>query len=224
MKKSYPIGLTFLLMVLTLNVHAQVGVGTTTPDASAQLDITSDSKGILIPRMTATQRSGISNAAEGLLVYQTTAPAGFYYYNGSQWVPLRDPEESVPSLYAGNSMGTLIPVTLVGSLVPLPSHQLMSGFIANGANTVFTVPATGRYQISYRIGITQAFYMGVQIAINGVAYPPSQLNSLSQQSIFFNSFLVDLSAGDAVGLQLVGLGVATLTLDGGTNMAIVKLD
>ena len=48
---------TFLVAVLlTATTYAQVGVGTTTPDASSALDITSTTKGLLIPRMTETQR------------------------------------------------------------------------------------------------------------------------------------------------------------------------
>jgi hypothetical protein len=44
------------VVLLTATTYAQVGVGTTTPDASSALDITSTTKGLLIPRMTETQR------------------------------------------------------------------------------------------------------------------------------------------------------------------------
>lgn len=50
-------------------------------DTSAILDITSVSKGILIPRMSQTQRLAIPLPAEGLLVYQTDGTKGFYFYN-----------------------------------------------------------------------------------------------------------------------------------------------
>jgi hypothetical protein len=78
----------FLLAVsffLCTTVKAQVGIGNSTPDASAQLDITSTTKGILIPRMTAAQRGSIATPAAGLLVYQTDAPTGFYAHDGSAW-------------------------------------------------------------------------------------------------------------------------------------------
>ncbi len=48
-----------------------VGIGTTTPDASAMLEVTSTSKGLLIPRLT--NSSGISNPANGLIIYNTTS-------------------------------------------------------------------------------------------------------------------------------------------------------
>ena len=72
-------------VLLTATTYAQVGVGTTTPDASSALDITSTTKGLLIPRMTETQRDAISSPATGLMIYQTDGTVGFYYYNGSSW-------------------------------------------------------------------------------------------------------------------------------------------
>ena len=56
---------------MTLALHAQVGIGTTSPDASAALDITANDKGLLIPRMTTVQRTGISSPANSLMVFDT---------------------------------------------------------------------------------------------------------------------------------------------------------
>jgi hypothetical protein len=63
--------------------HAQTGIGTTTPNASAKLEVAATDKGFLLPRMTATQRSAIATPANGLLVYQTDGDAGFYVNTGS---------------------------------------------------------------------------------------------------------------------------------------------
>jgi len=65
---------------------AQIGIGTTAPDASAALEVVSTSKGILIPRMTQVQKVAITAPATGLLVYQTDGTTGYYYYNGTVWV------------------------------------------------------------------------------------------------------------------------------------------
>lgn len=51
---------------------SQVGIGTTTPHVSAMLDIQSDSTGVLIPRMSTTQRDNIATPAVGLQIYNTT--------------------------------------------------------------------------------------------------------------------------------------------------------
>ena len=78
-----------LLLLVLLNFSfsiAQVGINTTAPDASSELDITSTDGGILIPRMTQVQRDVITAPATGLLIYQTNNTPGFYYYNGSAWV------------------------------------------------------------------------------------------------------------------------------------------
>ena len=78
--------LTLLAAVLlTATTYAQIGINNETPDASAALDITSTTGGLLIPRMTETQRDAISPAATGLMIYQTDGTVGFYYYNGSSW-------------------------------------------------------------------------------------------------------------------------------------------
>jgi hypothetical protein len=65
--------------------YAQVGINTNTPDASSALEIESTTGGILIPRMTETQRDAIALPASGLMIYQTDEISGFYFYNGTQW-------------------------------------------------------------------------------------------------------------------------------------------
>jgi hypothetical protein len=49
-----------------------VGIGTSAPNASAALDVTSTTQGVLFPRMTTTQRNAISSPADGLVIYNTT--------------------------------------------------------------------------------------------------------------------------------------------------------
>lgn len=74
--------------LLCLQLSAQVGIGTNTPDNSAMLEVQSTDKGLLTPRMTLAQRNSISNPPNGLLIYQTNALAGFYVYNGASWARL----------------------------------------------------------------------------------------------------------------------------------------
>ncbi len=73
-------------VVLNASTYAQVGIGTTNPNTSAALDITSTTKGFLIPRMTNVQRQAISNPAAGLQVFVTDLDGGrFMFYDGTKW-------------------------------------------------------------------------------------------------------------------------------------------
>ena len=77
----------FLLLFITNAAFAQtgsIGIGTTTPNSQAMLDIQSSSKGVLIPRLTASQRSAISNPANGLIVYDSTL-GKFYFAQNNSW-------------------------------------------------------------------------------------------------------------------------------------------
>jgi len=57
-----------------------------TANGSAMLDIKSNTKGLLIPRVTKIEKNGIAAPATGLLIYQTGPDStGFYYYQNSQW-------------------------------------------------------------------------------------------------------------------------------------------
>jgi len=100
-------------------LNAQVGMGTATPDNSAMLDVSSTTKGVLVSRMTQTQRQAISSPAQGLIVYQTDGTAGFYYNAGTSgspnWVILLNGGSSV---VAGNITGT-IAIANASSLVAL---------------------------------------------------------------------------------------------------------
>lgn len=75
------------VVCLFLRGFAQTGVAINNtgaePDNSAMLDVSSTEKGMLIPRMTETERDAIASPAEGLMVFQTDGVTGFYYYQGS---------------------------------------------------------------------------------------------------------------------------------------------
>jgi hypothetical protein len=70
---------------IRIDNSGNVGIGTTTPNASALLDLSSTSKGVLFPRMTEAERVAIANPVAGLVVYQTNVNPGNYVYNGTSW-------------------------------------------------------------------------------------------------------------------------------------------
>jgi uncharacterized coiled-coil protein SlyX len=86
MKKIIFLLLTIFLFVCKIN-FAQVGIGTATPHPSSKLDITSTNSGLLIPRMSTVQRTGIPAPATGLQVFDMDTKS-FWFYNGTGWIEL----------------------------------------------------------------------------------------------------------------------------------------
>ncbi len=99
----------FLNLVIFTTSFAQVGIGTTTPDNSSVLDISSADKGLLIPRIfigDVTASTPVTSPATGLLIYNTNASilggngVGFYFWDGIEWVML---SSNIPWNLSGNS-------------------------------------------------------------------------------------------------------------------------
>jgi uncharacterized protein (TIGR02145 family) len=84
-RKSFLI--SFLLLVTVTFTQAQVGVGTTSPVASAKLEIASTTQGFLPPRMTTAQRDAIVSPATGLVIFNTTTNS-LEYKSSTGWVSL----------------------------------------------------------------------------------------------------------------------------------------
>ena len=103
-----------LLFLITYSSFAQTGIGTTTPDASAKLDVSSTNKGFLPPRIALTalnSASPVTSPATGLLIFNTASAGtnpnqvtpGYYYWDGvnSKWVRLEDKADNL-----GNHIAT----------------------------------------------------------------------------------------------------------------------
>lgn len=76
-----------VLLVCSIELKAQqmsINTDGSLPDSSAMLDIKSTTQGFLMPRMTTAQQAAIVNPAEGLMIYNITDSA-YYFYNGSSW-------------------------------------------------------------------------------------------------------------------------------------------
>jgi len=95
-----------ILVFLAISIAGmaqQVGIGTTTPAASAQLDVSSTSKGLLPPRMTTSQRNAIASPATGLIIFNTTTNS-LEIRNNSAWVALSTPASTavfLPTMVIG---------------------------------------------------------------------------------------------------------------------------
>ena len=141
MKKS---SLTILVILFSLQLHAQTGIGTTTPNASAKLDVYATNKGFLPPRVTltsATDATTITSPAEGLLVYNLGSvglQAGYYYWNGANWSTI------ATATSAGNGVTSMDMVKLYSK-----AYSSAVGDIAHTNGYSFTVPVSGKYLFDF---------------------------------------------------------------------------
>ena len=100
---NFKLVIIFLFLIFEAqSSFAQTGIGTTTPNNSAKLDVNATDRGFLPPRVALTATNvfspivGTSNLAAGLLVYNTATAGstpnnvvpGYYYWNGSIWVQI----------------------------------------------------------------------------------------------------------------------------------------
>lgn len=126
--------------MVSSGLFAQTGIGTSSPNASAKLEVFATDRGFLPPRVALTAANvftpitGTSSAAAGLLVYNTQTAGsipnnvvpGYYYWNGSAWVQIAG------GLVIDNSKSASFTLTTADN------NKL---FIINSASTVtVTVP------------------------------------------------------------------------------------
>ncbi|MCW3106139.1 MAG: hypothetical protein JWQ09_645 [Segetibacter sp.] len=181
-------------LIASLQVHAQVGIGIATPNTSAQLDITSTDKGLLIPRMLASQRVLIPSPVAGLLVFQTDAPAGFYYYTGSVWLAL----STVPSLVSRQTFSTLLAISPSG-LYNTGGTQLFTSTITGSG--IYTISGFGKQNETGNFG---SFTVLVNGAVRSMGTFVSPFNDVT--AVSFSATLL-LISGDVV--KVMGLAFAT---------------
>jgi hypothetical protein len=137
--------ITLICIFSSTQLTAQTGIGTTTPHASAKLDITSVDKGFLPPRMTSSQRDAIPSPAAGLMVYQTDGTSGLYYYNGSAWIYIINSTTNIVSVVNGGTGTSTGSITGTGALT----------FTAGGTNQNINLTPSGNGNVvtNSKVGI-----------------------------------------------------------------------
>lgn len=137
-----------LSFFICLTSYSQVGIGTTLPNSSSILDLTSTSQGLLAPRMTSVQRLAISSPAEGLLVFDTDQDA-FYYYDttSTTWIKLQG------SITRDN-------YKLVKSIADLSDELIAGGGSTYQLNTNYLYEINGAITFDYPVNLNGAYIEG----------------------------------------------------------------
>lgn len=183
------------------------------PDASAILDISSVSKGLLLPSLTSTQRDTLPSPAQGLLIYNTTDGA-IEYWTGTAWMGLLAAPTSASASAAPNPIciGSSLNITGSASGATGWSWAGPNSFSAgtqNGTITNFSFPNQGTYTLTASNGCGSATPVTTASITARVMYVPVTLtNNQSsatpanfQQMIAVNSSLY--TNAENTGLQNV---------------------
>lgn len=157
------LGLWGLTPGLMTDNGAGVSINTTAalPDASALLDMSSNSKGILVPRMTTVQRNAISTPATSLLVYDTDQ-MGFSFYNGSSWINLNGSGGGQWNTNGNDIFNTNSGNVGIGTAAPLVRLSVDSSIMVDQANSNqgFLDKSALYFGSDKRVGILRSFLTG----------------------------------------------------------------
>lgn len=193
------------IALCSFHIEAQVGIGTTTPDPSAILDMSSASQGILTPRLTTSQRIAIASPATGLLVYDTDQSA-FYYYSGSAWSKLEG------ALSRDNYV-------LVKSQADLPTPS--GGVITLDENTYYEI--NGTIGLTASINLNGAYISGLDATEDILSYPGGTLFSGSAGGSVRNVTLTGARAFNITGSGTESLLVQNTVIAGmSTNVGSIS--
>ena len=128
------------------------------------------------------------------------------------------------SMSAANTTSAVIAVVLAGTDIPLPDNQNLNTFTVDGTNTIFTVPSTGEYLVSYAVATTAELVVSSRITQNGAPITASVITPTIAVNNLETTFIVPLTVGDTISLQLFGLlGAATLQGGASTYMTLVRV-
>jgi len=143
---------------MTIGAIGNVAIGASTVAASASLDIVSTSRGLLIPRMTTTERNAIASPATGLQVYDTDTKAT-EWYNGYSWgnSGLQQQQSRVSTQFDKTSDVTLANITgLTATLVAGKIYRFEANLYTNAAPN-----AGAKYSIAGTATATSVVFAGI---------------------------------------------------------------
>ncbi len=168
----------------TFPASGSVGIGTTTPNASALLEIKSTNKGLLIPRMSKAKRDAIASPAKGLLIYQNDNTPGFYYYNGTKWKQMGE------GIGANQTLSNLThPTSVNQSLIPNNDNTKILGNSTKQWKALYLSDGIykGKMRVFYYDDINENFAIGDSALINNVSGTGAYNTSLGSKTLVSNT-------------------------------------
>ncbi len=243
--KNYCITILVILLSLqwaSAQTYNRTGINTLNPDPSAQLDIFSNDKGLLLPRLTSGQRDSINNPAQSLIVFNKTDSC-LQIFIGAVWYNILCAGDSnciAPSPPTVNAATALTDTSFVAHWSAVTGAT--EYFLDVATDSGFTALLPGYSQLN--VGDTTAYYI-TGLACNGLYYIRVQAGNACGKSISSNTVAITTAAcalvsecfaiggiGTDGGYSIVqttdgGYVVAGSTISfgaGGYDVYIVKLD
>ncbi len=209
MKITKSITACCFLLLITTSIQAQVGIGTITPNTSAQLDVNSTTKGFLPPRMTRVQRELISTPAAGLVVWCSNCGASgeLQVYNGTSWT---------------NMMGGAASTSL-----PVVTTTAISSITFSGASGGGNITDNGGAAITTR-GVVWSTSPNPTSALmtkttdgTGVGTFTSSIGSLSPATVYYIRAYATNTTGTSYGSELTFTTLGIGSNYGGGKVAYI---
>ncbi len=215
------LGLALLLTLGADQAIAQVGIGTTDPDASSSLDILSTNSGLLIPRIALSAtglETPVTSPANSLLVYNTATAndvvPGFYYWSQSEnkWIALAGITANNGLTKTGQNVqlgGALIkPTTITASAtntLAIAGLVNQTGTNLNNVDGLMTVEANGTVRKVYPVYSTSAAQNTLKKWTDGkTVYERVGAVTLASATNVINLSGIVPSGAKLLGIRLIG--------------------
>lgn len=247
MKKLLILILFLLLQYSYIQAQNNVGIGTNTPNTYAILELFTNNKGLLIPRMTTVERLAITSMGsneEALLVYDLTKK-NFYYWDGTQWLTISSywRSDNGIDMYSDLPGNVGIGVNLPSSTFHVNGSIRFEGLNTSNENNVLTRDNLGN--LAYR-NIPNDIWDGdnqtlsfsspnLTIQNGNTVDLSSLLDNTDNQQISLNGNIISLTNGGNINLtpfldntdnQQISFdnSIRTLFIQNGNNVVIPDLD
>jgi hypothetical protein len=239
MKKILIVATCVVQTIIAFSQAVAVNSTGASPDGSSILDVSSNTRGLLLPRMTQAQRNAITSPANGLFIYQTYGTIGLYCNNGTpaapDWQMLgatgpqgpqgiqgpagpAGPSTATEYAYIFNTSLQFVPI---GNAITFDTNGPLSPGITHNAGSSFIfVNVSGRYRVDFSVSANLANQ--ISVFVNGVPSPGSRYGTNTANAQNSGFVILDLIAGDVVQLNCTG-SPASINLNaniGGTLAAV----